>query len=253
MRTITPRRPRNGLFAVAIEVSPDDPNIDWTSQGGWRLHSACPAGGLWCCDTEFNEEADKPDFSSPLPQQFLPFTVMNVQGCMTGTSRTSGALDEARATNQMWHETNLEGWVSSGLEIGMCGAPGLQSLPDVTTTPGTGETVADAIKLLLSARTRVGVFDRPTLHLPAWYAGELTDSVHLTNAVDIAFGPGYGYWTNEPWAYLTGPVEYSIMEREYTPGSTLEERRRNMNYDLIETMALYRFDPCASSRVQLAV
>ncbi|HOY81248.1 MAG TPA: hypothetical protein PLB92_03840 [Rhodoglobus sp.] len=252
MRTITPRRPRNGLFAVADEVPWDNPDIDWTAGVGWSLLSTCPVGAVQCCDPDFNPDSADPEPNNPGPVTFRPFSIVDVQGCIAGTSRTRGAMADARAANKMWHETNIEGWVSIALESGVCGAgTALQELPDAS--PGV-LTLPAAVKALIKARIGTSaIFDRPVLHLPAWYAGELTDSTHLTDTVDIAFGPGYGYLLEEEeYAYITGPVEYSILEPPRTPASTLDERRQNMNYDRVDTLALVRYDPCGSFKARLA-
>lgn len=249
-RTISTVRPRRGLFSVATRV-PHTNDIDW-GLGGWALRSACPKVALRCCSAGDDPDV-APEFDPPVDVRFLPFSVTDVQGCTAGSSRTPGAMRDAREANIMWHEANIEGWVSAGLEIGACNdaASSLFGLFDATPVPNVAVPLATAVRLLLRHRVNAGVFDRPVLHLPAWYAGELDDSSHLSDVADIVFGPGYGLtrYQSDAFVYITGPVEYSILTPEYRPETTLAERRMNSNYDALETLAVVRFDPCASAKV----
>lgn len=254
-----------GLFSVARFVDPS--TVDWGGSG-WQAYSACPSGGTWSCEQTEDGEI-KADPTPGGTVSFSPFGVYQITACAAGGSR----IREMQAVNEQqsraWLERNLEGWVAAGLEVGFgADAPGLQSSPDLT--PGTGSIpLRQALKSLMQNRARDGIFDRPVLHLPAFAAPYLCDCWDtITCVADVAFSAGYGV-ASPPvdgggWAYISGPIEYSVSPtadeilRTADTGAlgngldvdSLTEMRRNYDDSIQERLAVFRYDPCGTYRIQ---
>jgi hypothetical protein len=251
MQTIQAKKQMGGLFSVAREVPWDDPDIDWAPNGGWALRSACPAGGVWCCDELPTELKCPPnDVSSG---RWHPFIVYNTQGCTEGTSRTPKSIADAADAVTMWQDVNMEGWVSLAIEEGVCDRRGFTQFEDVTPTSGPISLNA-GLSLLMRNRAAQGIFDRPTIHIPLWFAPFLDDNSWLSQVADIAFGPGYGTGPSAPAVnaaniYITGPVEYSIMPVKFMPADSLKEWRQNLDVQIHENVCNVRYDMCGTFRV----
>ena len=256
--TITPKPWTNGLFSVATEINSSA--IAWDGSA-WQLYSACPSGGLWTCDdTEVamggGAKKVEPADGNVIP--FIPFTAYQITACSGGTSRLEESMKLNDKLADDWLAANLEGWVSAGLEIGVGANPGLQSLTDVTPVGGA-ESIPLAVSLLVKSRQAGNLYDRPILHLPADAAPALSGLLDdIKNVVDVVLGPGYGVISptgdtaGTGWAYLTGPVEYSL-GAEPEPiilGDGMAERRRNYDDSQRERLVNVRYDPCGGYRTQ---
>jgi len=254
--TIAPRPWQNGLFDAATLIPSSE--VDWDGSG-WKLYTACPEGAVWCCDdSDAIPMVPKRDPASGQSISFSPFTVYQITGCAEGTSRLPENMTLNDTLAAQWLATNLQGWVSAGLEVGACGSLGLVDLPDLTPVIGP-LSVAQAIARLVENRQRDGLFDRPTIHMPGGVFPYISNIDTLLRFVDIAVGPGYGIVNtilpvdNGGWAYITGPVEYALgPEVEVLGADSLTERRRNYDDSLKERLAAVRFDPCGSYRTQFA-
>lgn len=193
---------------------------------------------------------------------FMPFMAYQVAGCNAGTSRTPANKAEAQRSADDWMTANLEGWVTMGMETGVCDNFALSALPDITGGGGNSN-LSDAVSTLLQNRRNEGMFDRAIVSMPDWYAPMLDDNVWIRNAVDVALAPGFGVdpailATTDPgeaWIYITGRIEYSIGTRLVTTGEMMTDdmsiRRQNRTYELTETLAVYRFDPCGGFKVKV--
>lgn len=270
MQTITPNRNRRGLFASAREVDPNDSSIDWTPDGGWEIRSQCPKGGLWCCDGSPSGDPEKCDPAPVTGGRFKPVMMYQTTGCYStlrenlplpptfvpasGTSRTPQNIQIAIDHGAMWLDVNAEGWIGMALESGPCNNPPLTQLPDITPLLGL-PSIGGGISMLLRNRAALGIFDRPTLHIPAWFAAEMQAYDWLNDVADIVFGSGYGIdpppASGEANIYITGPVEYSINPVRNIPADSLDEWRQNTNFHLIEGLFVYRYDPCGGFRVRV--
>lgn len=258
MRSLIEPKSNRGLFAVARDMSGFVQPEEWAM--GWQLVSACPSGGTWCCaDSEAREDPEDPDLLkaepiAPTVERFTAFDVYQVAGCIK--SRINP--EETRQQAAMWLAANIEGWVSSGLEIGLCGNTSLIGLTDLTPGGGPVGCMELAALTLLRERQRDMIFDRPTLHFPAWAAPFLDSTSAVHQVADVAFGTGYGtigaaiVAGDVGWAYITGTVEYALSEgtAEWIRQDDLTVRRQNMTEALEERRALVRFDPCGGYRVK---
>lgn len=257
-RLINPQPPSTGdsvsFFHTATQVDPDV--VDWNPGAGWALRSQCPSGGLWCCgDTEMDPDdvTPKVDPNEVTPLQFKPFLAYQVAGCNAGTSRTPANKAEAQQSATDWMSGNLDGWLTTGLEIGICENVGLTDLEDVTDPRGAS-MLNTGITILLRNRRNAGLYDRPTLLLPDWLAPALDDNVWITRVANVVLGAGLGIHPDvaaepgEAWIYITGEIEYSVGSRVPMGGEFLGDdltiRRQNRTWELSETMLIYRFDPC---------
>lgn len=252
--TITPKLWTGGLFDAATEVAASE--VNWDGDG-WKLYSACPAGGVWCCDDSVADPAvPKKDPATGQTISFKPFTVYQITGCAEGTSRIPANMEMNNQIASSWLDTNVEGWVSAGLELGACESPGLIDLEDVSGAGGLN--LHQAISRLIENRQRDGLFDKPTIHVPAGALPFFSDYGAMSKFIDIAVGPGYGIIAPTDavvgggWAYITGTVEYSLGSR--TLPAIIEDdlgiRRRNYDDSLEEQLAAVRFDPCGGYRTQ---
>jgi hypothetical protein len=248
--TIIPETPQSGLFAAARMIAPGaDSMLDWSS--GWKLRSACPAGGTWAnCAPPSTPTPEKREPCPPEVMNFTPFTIYEVAGCKSGAPD----LDSELAAN-VWLKTNTEGWVSHGMEYGL-GGFGLADLDDVSDPAGPMPLIP-AISLLLRNRAAMGIFDKPTIHLPSWAAPLITGAWFngSKSAINLAFGPGYGLAggpatpSGAAWLYITGTVEISVRDLPNVFGVSLEQMRQNLTRFQPERAAAYRFDPCGGFKV----
>jgi hypothetical protein len=187
---------------------------------------------------------------------FNAFDAYQVVGCLQGTSRLAGAIEADRALARRWLNVNIEGWVSAALEVGVCDNLSLQAL---TLVAGGPLCLEQAVAELMRQRQTARIFDKPTIHLPSWAAPYWDTSTAVNNAVDIAFGVGYGIIgasvidDETGWAYITGPVEYALGVEHSSMGADLAERRQNFSEVVEERMALVRFDPAGSFRISFCV
>jgi len=247
--------PAGGLFSVARDAAADIDPEEW--QFGWQVLSACPAGGTWCCDD--SESGEVPTLKeSPLASSvvtFSSFDVYQVIGCTAGTS----ALGNWQAVADSWLRSNVEGWVTAGLEVGVCSNPSLVGLTDIT--PAGAVCMANAVTALLQARQAVGIFDKPTIHFPSWAAPYWDSSSAVNDLVNVVFGTGYGVLAaavideTAGWAYITGNVEYAlgVGTAPALKETSLSERRQNMVERIAERRAVVRFDPCGSFKIVFCI
>lgn len=254
---ITPQKQRGGLFSVATAVPHDSPDIDWTPNGGWAMRSQCPSGGSWCCDGGQGTTEKQPPADVSY-RRYKPFAIYNTAGCGTGTSRTPQAVSDAAESNRLWHDTNMEGWVSYMLEHNHCDFNLSDDAVDLSGVPAEVEpavTIEEAISTLLRFRAVQGaapgwaMWDRPVIHMPTWIAPFLSNDSWVTSVADLVFGPGYGvdpagWGGQDSWVYITGPVEYSLLPVVHAPKDSLKEWRQNIDVQLVESFAIFRYDPC---------
>lgn len=248
--TITPTASATSLFRAATMVSPTDPGIDWGV--GWAIRSSCPVGQIWTCEDgdtpdEGPERSEfKPDPGEITSRRFRPFTILQVEGCAAGTSRTPTDQREAELTAGQRLTTYTEGWVGRALFDGVREYD--QGIRDLTSSIGNFGTLGAAITALLEEWADEDRFERPILHLP-WSAATTTDPiVQLRDLVDVVYNPGYP--TNH--VALTGRVEISVREPDMVPtndgSESLQERRTNQTLFIKERLAVYRFDECLAAR-----